>query len=83
VLGYMDNTFAPANTTKRAELVAMINRMLGWAQLVTGQSISRWPDVPFTHWAVRHIEKASISHTAKPGADQMDYMIEELPDSVQ
>jgi hypothetical protein len=82
-LGYTDNTFAPTATTKRAELVAMVNRMLGWSQLMTGRDTPRWPDVPFSYWAVRHIEKASISHTAKPGPDQMDNLVEVLPDTVQ
>lgn len=83
VLGYTDNTFAPSRTTTRAELVAMVNRLLGWAQLVTGKAEPRWPDVPFSHWAARHIEKASFSHTAKPGEDQLDYLVEVLPDNVQ
>lgn len=57
--------------------------MLGWSQLVSGRSEPRWPDVPFTHWAVRHVEKASISHTAEQGTDQLDHLVEELQDTIQ
>jgi hypothetical protein len=83
VLGFTDNTFGPTKTTTRAELVAMVNRMLGWGQLMTGRTEPRWPDVPFTHWAVRHIEKASISHSAKMGTNQLDYMVDEIKETIE
>ncbi|MDB4895333.1 MAG: hypothetical protein JWN15_1595, partial [Firmicutes bacterium] len=83
VLGFTDNTFGPTLTTKRSELVAMVNRMLGRGQLMTGRTQPRWSDVPFSYWAVRHIEEASISHTSRLGEGQTETLVEEFADTIE
>ncbi|MEK3911830.1 S-layer homology domain-containing protein [Paenibacillus sp. FSL H7-0331] len=63
ISGYADGTFRPEQTLKRAEVVAMINRLLGRGPLTTMAAI--WSDVPNDHWAFGQIQEASIDHAAE------------------
>lgn len=51
--GYEDNEFRPEKTITRAELTAVLNRMLGWAGAAEGEN--PFTDVDSTHWAYADI----------------------------
>jgi len=55
--GYPDGTFRPDRTLTRAEAVRVLNQLL--ERPTADVSISSWPDVPPSHWAIREIESAS------------------------
>ena len=66
--GYPDGTFRPESQITRAELAAIINRMLGrsadkaFIAAHSGQ-ISQFSDVAPTHWAYYDIMEGSNAHT--------------------
>ncbi|WP_438348168.1 S-layer homology domain-containing protein [Paenibacillus sp. FA6] len=62
ISGYPDGTFRPEQTLKRAEVVGMLNRLLGRGPLTT--MAARWSDVPNDHWAFGEIQEASIDHAS-------------------
>lgn len=68
VSGYGDNTFKPDNKTSRAEMVVMINKLLGRADLVTENS--KFKDIIKGHWARHAIEAASSVQAEKNDLDE-------------
>lgn len=67
VLGYGNGTFAPDNEITRAEVVTIVNRVLGRAadkDYVAGnlKNIVTFPDVPNTHWAYYAVLEAANAH---------------------
>jgi hypothetical protein len=67
ISGYADGMFRPEQTLKRAEVVAMINKLLGRGPLTT--MAARWSDVPNDHWAFGQIQEASIDHASEQKAN--------------
>ena len=59
--GYPDNTFRPNGAITRAEMVAVVIRMLGMSQAAesAGTVFSKYSDVPQKHWANGFIILAS------------------------
>jgi hypothetical protein len=56
--GYADGTFRPDKLLTRAELVTLLNRLIG---LVSVADVARsWSDVSESHWAFNDIEAATI-----------------------
>lgn len=64
--GYMkgmpDRSFRPDQYVSRAEAVTLINRVLKRGPL-SGSSASSWSDVSLSHWALKDIEEATVSHS--------------------
>ncbi|WP_230633162.1 X2-like carbohydrate binding domain-containing protein [Paenibacillus athensensis] len=52
--GFADGTFRPEQTTTRAEIAAILARILGGQDKEAG--VPSYPDVPSTHWAFSMIE---------------------------
>ena len=55
--GYGDGSFRPDEKLTRAELVVVMNRLLGISSLP--KSTPRWADVNRAHWAFGAIQAAS------------------------
>ena len=69
--GYPDGTFRPNATISRAEVAAIVNRMLGRVadqDYIDSHSseIRTFRDLPTTHWAYYHIAEAVHHHTYTP-----------------
>lgn len=65
VEGYGDGTFRPNANITRAEIVTMVNRVLG--RVPSSQMLTQaggFGDVAKSHWAYLHILEASYSHAA-------------------
>ncbi|MFF2092246.1 S-layer homology domain-containing protein [Paenibacillus sp. NPDC058174] len=62
VTGYEDGSFRPGRSVTRAEVVTVLNRVLGRPQLAEGGPA--WSDVPTSHWAAGAIRSASQSFEA-------------------
>lgn len=67
--GYTDGTFRPDNDITRAEVVAIINRVLNRgsdSEYITENIgiVNIFSDVPQNHWAYSDIIEASNSHFA-------------------
>lgn len=65
--GYGDGTFRPNNTITRAEVTAIVNKMLGregdQAFIQQHQEeLKRFTDVTSAHWAYHHIVEATNEH---------------------
>jgi hypothetical protein len=65
ISGYPDGTYKPNNRISRAEVVTVINRMLG--RRVEKEDIpaalsNRYPDLLTTHWAFAVMLEAAIEH---------------------
>lgn len=75
--GYTDGTFRPAKPITRAEVVTIVNRMLGrsFDTSVSYRSVTRFSDVPTSHWAFEQIAEAATSHdhTTKNGVESWDW----------
>ena len=74
VEGYVDGTFRADDSIERAEVVAIVNRMLGWEAdedyiATSPRGLVRFPDVSSGHWAYYHILEAANSHEADISAD--------------
>jgi len=70
--GYADGTFKPANTIKRSECVAMINRMLFRGPLINVNP--SFKDMREAEWSLGDVEEASRTHEAqieKTGKENM------------
>lgn len=65
IQGYPDRTFRPDGTLLRAEAVRVLNVMFD-RPVPQEVAVSRWPDVPASHWAIREIESASSSLVLQP-----------------
>lgn len=68
VVGFEDGTFRPQQTITRAEVTAIVNRMLGRngdsAYIDSNLSeLKSFPDAPKNHWAFYTIMEATNSHT--------------------
>jgi len=55
VSGYSDGTFAPNRTVTRAELAAMLSRLLKNEQLGSNANSTQYSDVAATHWSARYL----------------------------
>jgi hypothetical protein len=55
VKGYPDGTFRPGNSITRAELAAILSRVLPLSSTV--ETKNAYQDVPTTHWAMQPIEE--------------------------
>lgn len=69
VVGYGDGTFQPEDEISRAEVVTIVNRLLGRKAdqdyIASGpRGLVRFPDVSSGHWAYYDILEASNHHTA-------------------
>lgn len=65
--GYSDGTFKPTNNITRAEVVTIVNRMLGRScdiNFVNSNvgKIKSYTDLPPAHWAYEQICEASNVH---------------------
>lgn len=62
--GYSDGTFRPTKSITRAEVVTIVNRMLGRAFDTTVDSgrLTRFVDVAGSHWAFSNIAEATTAH---------------------
>lgn len=77
ITGYTDGTFRPNNTITRAEVTAVVNRMLArsadqsFVDLHT-DGLTRFPDVSEDYWAYYQIAEASNPHnyTVENGAER-------------
>ena len=58
IKGYPDKTFRPDNNITRAEVVTIINRVIGAAE----KDITVCEDVSENHWAYDDIKKAMIGN---------------------
>ncbi|MBN2794422.1 MAG: S-layer homology domain-containing protein [Clostridia bacterium] len=68
VSGYADNSFKPEQNASRAEMVVMINKLLGRADLVKDKS--SFKDISVIHWARHAIEAASSIQVEKNNLDE-------------
>lgn len=74
VIGYEDNTFRPENSITRAEVAAMLSRVLDLPSDTPGNKV--YTDVPQQHWAYGYIYAATknglfegyVDNTFKPDA---------------
>ncbi len=74
VVGYKDNTFQPESSITRAEVAAMLTRVLNIPEGKPGDKV--YADIPKTHWAYGYIYAATktglfegyIDNTFKPDA---------------
>lgn len=57
--GYEDGTFKPEDTVTRAEMSALIARILGYDETAKGAANTIFTDVPSTHWASGYIAQAT------------------------
>ncbi len=74
VVGYGDGTFQPEDEISRAEVVTIVNRLLGREAdqdyIASGpRGLVRFPDVPSSHWAYYDILEASNRHEADVSAN--------------
>ena len=74
VVGYGDGTFQPEDEISRAEVVTIVNRLLGREAdrdyIASGpRGLVRFPDVSNSHWAYYDILEASNRHEADVSAD--------------
>ncbi|MZP29547.1 hypothetical protein GTO91_07490 [Heliobacterium undosum] len=60
--GYPDGLFRPDQAVTRAEIVVLMNNLIGRKPL-TGLSKTTWSDVSGEHWAAGAIEAASTTYT--------------------
>lgn len=68
IVGYGNGTFAPDNDITRAEVVTIVNRVLGREAdkdyiAANASSIKTFPDVPNSHWAYYAVLEAANAHT--------------------
>ena len=74
--GYPDGTFRPNASITRAEVAAIVNRMLGRAADTAyvdshGSSLRQFADLERAHWAYYDIVEATNGHTySKPGGTE-------------
>lgn len=57
--GYEDGTFQPDKTVTRAEMAALIARIQGYGDSAETASVTKFSDVPSTHWASGYIANAT------------------------
>ena len=74
VVGYGDGTFQPEDEISRAEVMTIVNRLLGREAdqdyIASGpRGLVRFPDVPSSHWAYYDILEASNHHEADVSGD--------------
>ncbi|WP_204758288.1 S-layer homology domain-containing protein, partial [Heliomicrobium gestii] len=67
--GYPDGTFQPDKAITRAEMVYLMNQLIGRKPL-TGITQTSWSDVPVDHWAAGAIEAASTTYTIEKAEEQ-------------
>lgn len=62
--GYSDGTFRPNKAITRAEVVTIVNRMLNrsFDAAVAASRVTRFADVPTSHWAYQNISEATTAH---------------------
>lgn len=62
--GYSDGTFRPSKAITRAEVVTIVNRMLNrsFDAAVAASRVTRFADVPTSHWAYQNISEATTAH---------------------
>lgn len=74
ISGYKDGSFKPNLKVTRAEMAAIINRMLYRGPLLGAEMT--FSDVPKSHWAYGIIAESTIDHTYKrrPGGGEMVYI---------
>lgn len=62
--GYSDGTFRPTKSITRAEVVTIVNRMLGrsFDTMVDSGRLTRFVDVAGSHWAFSNIAEATTAH---------------------
>lgn len=68
IVGYGNGTFAPDNDITRAEVVTIVNRVLGREAdkeyiAANMSSVKTFPDVPNSHWAYYAILEAANAHS--------------------
>lgn len=68
ISGYSDGRFGPNDTITRAQVTAIVNRMLGRSADMDYverhmEELTRFTDVPDTHWAYDQIMEATNAHT--------------------
>ena len=75
--GYADGTFRPNKSITRAEVVTIVNRMLNrsFDTSVSYRTVTRFTDVPTSHWAFEAIVEATTGHDHyfKKGVENWDW----------
>ena len=71
--GYPDGTFRPEQNITRAEVVKIVNAVLGRSpdktMIDTSNNIVKYNDLSADHWAYYEIMEASKSHTTLEGCE--------------
>jgi hypothetical protein len=62
ISGYLDGTFRPENDITRAEVVTIVNQMIGRKLKKDEAVISPYSDLSAAHWSFADIIEASIGH---------------------
>ncbi|MBQ2890596.1 MAG: S-layer homology domain-containing protein [Clostridia bacterium] len=57
--GYTDGTFGAEKTVTRSEMAKLIAAMQGYAESAAGKAVTKFSDVPSTHWASGYIAAAT------------------------
>ena len=75
--GYADGTVRPNKSITRAEVVTIVNRMLNrsFDTSVSYRTVTRFTDVPTSHWAFEAIVEATTGHDHyfKKGVENWDW----------
>ena len=74
-MGYDDGTFRPDNNITRAEVVTIVNRLLGREAdedyiADNLRKLNTFPDVTKRHWAYYAVMEAANAHTAVLGENE-------------
>ena len=67
IKGYGDGTFGGEREITRAEVVTVVNRLLNRSAdetALNSRSVTRFTDLPKSHWAYFEIMEAANAHTA-------------------
>ncbi|MCH5211134.1 MAG: S-layer homology domain-containing protein [Oscillospiraceae bacterium] len=63
--GYADGTFKPENPITRAEFATIIGKFIG----IEPETLSKFSDVPSTHWAAKYIDPMALNGLLKGYVD--------------
>ena len=78
ISGYPDGTFCPDNSITRAEVVTVVNAMLGRAMDEDTLEITENPfnDITSSHWAYANVIEASVEHAYIRDKDEREVWID-------
>jgi hypothetical protein len=88
ISGYGDGTFRPDDTISRAEVAAIMNRMLGrqadesFAEHFR-EHLRQFNDLPLDYWAYHHIVEASNPHTYQSLWEKIDERLTDRMEKIE